>query len=376
MNNDVQRDVGKPNQNKQAEPSIFMNWFAFIIEGVGIISIPATAGWKRASRAYCEERRQWLLHESVGLVPGHGMRVDQALAEGSFNGMIPSLVFSSDQQSMAKLLIEYVVPSDGGSPIAYPIYLSISDPACAASLLQRAVGTNPRYQFRLEPDQILDLLPLFPKLKEMLSSKHDDIRQLIEVEETEQVEAAIASTLASDLASVHPVAEAYRNQLRNASYKWIVNAIGLSPLVFLAAGLGSISLGAWLLAWFEQAVPKSNAIPGIGAIIAGIGSFAWGIYLGIYCLSVPENRWISRRLRSQISMRPGGSEMADDPEALFVSMIPRESWLKIQMTMASDLLLLKLDPKEQELRMCGDTDNYVIPLDSIAKICLLRRICV
>ena len=56
---------------------------------------------------------------------------------------------------------------------------------------------------------------------------------------------------------------------------------------------------------------------------------------------------------------------ARDPEAVYVSLIPRESFAKVKLTMSSDLLLLRSDPLKGELLLEGDSDRYQIPADSI-----------
>ena len=50
-----------------------------------------------------------------------------------------------------------------------------------------------------------------------------------------------------------------------------------------------------------------------------------------------------------------------DTEAMYVSIIPREHFSQIKLTMASDLLLLKVDKKGRRLLMEGDSDRYRIP---------------
>src|SRR5262249_56557776 len=51
---------------------------------------------------------------------------------------------------------------------------------------------------------------------------------------------------------------------------------------------------------------------------------------------------------------------------VYVSIIPRESFVKVKLTMASDLLLLKLDERRRLLLMEGDCDRYRIPAGAIS----------
>jgi hypothetical protein len=51
---------------------------------------------------------------------------------------------------------------------------------------------------------------------------------------------------------------------------------------------------------------------------------------------------------------------------VYVSLIPRESFSRVRWTMASDLLLLKLDEHGRQLVMEGDSDRYRIPAGAIS----------
>src|SRR5262249_19178306 len=78
-----------------------------------------------------------------------------------------------------------------------------------------------------------------------------------------------------------------------------------------------------------------------------------------------ENRWIERRLCHEIAGRPDALVSPRDPEAIYVSLIPRESFAKVRLTMSSDLLLLGIDQAKGQLLLEGDSDRYQIPADSI-----------
>ncbi|NQT17464.1 MAG: hypothetical protein HQ582_32210 [Planctomycetes bacterium] len=102
-----------------------------------------------------------------------------------------------------------------------------------------------------------------------------------------------------------------------------------------------------------------------GAAVGAV-AFVWGAYTGIYCMSVSGHRWINRRLRREIGLRPDALVDPKSPESLFVSLVPREAFAKIQLTMTSDLLLLKIDQPQRRVVMEGDCDRYQIPAGAIA----------
>ena len=139
-----------------------------------------------------------------------------------------------------------------------------------------------------------------------------------------------------------------------------VNLIGLTPLVWFLGGAGVAGLGIWMISE-DMMLPLA-----VAALVVGMGCFAWGAYTGLYCLSVPENRWIERRLRQEIGQRPNPLVDSADPEAMYVSIIPRESFAKVQLTMSSDLLLLKIEERKRELLLEGDSDRYRIPAGAVS----------
>ncbi len=197
--------------------------------------------------------------------------------------------------------------------------------------------------------------PLFPKLSQLLASQHAELTDLPHgVTPAPAVEATV-----TDVARITPVLEPYRQRVRSKGYALWVNLIGLTTGIYFFGGGGLAALGVWLAT--EKGLPLAWA-----AVVVGALGFLWGGYVGLYCPSVPENRWINRRLRREIGQRPDTTVDPRDSQARYVSLIPRESFSKIQWTMASDLLLLKIDPRGRRLVLEGDCDRYLIPAGSIS----------
>jgi hypothetical protein len=108
-----------------------------------------------------------------------------------------------------------------------------------------------------------------------------------------------------------------------------------------------------------------------GEIIGGV-VFAVGFLLLIaYCvfetcfLSHYPSRCYLRWLRERIDRRPDAVVQADDPEAFYVQIIPRENWTISMGENASDMGLLRIDPARGELRYEGDLERWVVPAESI-----------
>lgn len=164
----------------------------------------------------------------------------------------------------------------------------------------------------------------------------------------------------SEVAEVTPIQEPFRQRVRGPRYKLWVNLLDLIPAVFFFGG-GAVLAGS-LWAIYEGATPYLWF-----AVVGGAISAAWGAYSGTLCMCVHSNRWIERRLRAEISERPEALMDAFDPESVYVSLIPRESFSEVRWTFASDLLLLKFDHSKGRLLLEGDMDRYRIPAGAIAR---------
>jgi hypothetical protein len=193
-------------------------------------------------------------------------------------------------------------------------------------------------------------------LKQLLALRHSELRDL-----PPDISPALPSEARAldDVAQVLPVPERYRQRVHCKWYALWVNLIGLIPGVFFFGGGALLAGGIWLATTKEMP---------LGWIVAAVSlpAFLWGAYLGLYCPCLPENRWINRRLRREIGLRPDFLVDPRNAESLYVSLIPRDSFVKIKLTLSSDLLLLKLDAGGRRLLMEGDCDRYWIPCGAIA----------
>jgi hypothetical protein len=351
MKTDVAEDVGRAvDQKKPRDSNVYLNWFTSSFELLCVVGICVAFAWNRARRAYCQELEQWMRREKA-ILPSNAWRaILAALEAGQLEKFVANTPKGSDAQTACHLVLEYVEPHSG-FVLDYPVYASVEalpEPG-SARMFQKIRRTQLR-QAKLEVAEVLILRPLFPKLAQRLAEQHAELRDL-------PLEVPIAPSTevpATELAQVTPVPERYRQTVRTRWYPLWVNLIGLTPMVYFFGGIGLIGGGAWLVT--EKAMPLGWAMIPVGAV-----GFAWGVYTGLYCLCVAENRWIERRLRAEIGRRPDYLVDPRDPASIYVSLIPREHFAKVRLTMSSDLLLLKIDEPQRLLVMEGDCDRYRIP---------------
>src|SRR5262249_34450801 len=234
------------------------------------------------------------------------------------------------------------VDEKSGSVFDYPVYASVED--FKPSVYGRRVRRTMLRQVELQPSEVLELRPLFPHLAQLLEMQHAQLRDLPRnILTVPEVEAAT-----SDIAEVVPVGEPYRKRVRRPGYAVAVNLRGAIPLVYFLLGGGVAAAGVWLV-YRDLAFLLGSLM-----VVAGVIGFSWGCYTAMLCLGVYENRWINRRLRQEIRQRSETWVDATDPAAMYVSIIPRESFSEVKLTLASDVLLMRLAKLKRAIFMEGD----------------------
>lgn len=357
METDVQEDVGAPDADQAEDDNVdvFGNWLLFVLELGMVVGFTTSASWSRARRAYHPELGRWAKREKALLPPDADKPFRDALDGDRLAEFVATTTPGSDAQTCCSLLIEYATPSSG-SPLEYPVYVSLEPPPRTRvwHLFRKGRGTQLR-QVKLEIAETLTLRPLFAGLTQTLAEQHEELRgQTPTVAPT-----AIPEPSAGELAEITPVQEPYRQRVRTKGYAVWVNLVALTPAVYFFGGGALVAGGGYL------AVEKSMPL-GWLAVVAGVIGVVWGGYTGLYCLCVAENRWINRRLRREISQRPAPLIDGRDAEAICVSLIPRQNFAKVQLTMSSDLLLMKIDDAARRVWMEGDCDRYCIPGGAVA----------
>ncbi len=346
MANDVQEDVGKP-QVGQKKPLAVMNWLMFLFELSCFMGIVGATGWNRARRAYSRDLRRWAHKEEVQTAPYYSENLMAAWQSGELaRGLLDAPPVGQPQQS-CKFIAEWFDDPDA-SPLDHPVYASIEDHYRTWGL--QTMRRKVLRQVELTTAEVLSLRASLPKL----ATKLDVIHPELQVAPAAVIAAPAAATETMFVATVTPIAEPYRQLVRNGAYAWNINIRDIIPVFYFLGGIGVMALGGWLCS-VEQ------IILGVLAIFVGGAGFAWGTYTSQLCISVYGNLWALSRLRTEFARRPKTLVDLSDPEVKYVSIIPRESFVKIKWTMSSDLLLMKIDQARNEIRMEGDSDQYLIP---------------
>jgi hypothetical protein len=129
----------------------------------------------------------------------------------------------------------------------------------------------------------------------------------------------------------------------------------LAPV--LAIALGGVVLGAMDL---EHGDIIGGSLIGFGVLLF-IGYCIYETFLIGYYPARCYLQW----LRERIDRRPDALVVSDDPDAFFVQIIPREKWTVVMGENASDVGLLVLDKKRDELRYEGDLERWRVPSECV-----------
>ncbi|HVK13462.1 MAG TPA: hypothetical protein VM597_32215 [Gemmataceae bacterium] len=129
----------------------------------------------------------------------------------------------------------------------------------------------------------------------------------------------------------------------------------LLPLIVGGAGIAVVSL------------TESAEGTVFGGILIGLGVLlfiAYCVYETCFIGIFPARCYL-KWLRQRIDRRSDPVVRADDPDAFFVQVIPREKWTVSMGENAADVGLLRVDEKKQELRYEGDRERWVVPAECI-----------
>jgi hypothetical protein len=355
LQNDIVEEVG-PNPAKvapgpRAGQSI-MNSFLFVFELLCCVFPAALAANQRAGRAFSPASDRWMKKESISFRHGAAAMLQEGLERDALGEVLPNLPPASDVRTDTLLTLEY---SSDGSPFDEPIYATIEE---YGPFNLKSLGRN-RYpvirQIELTTAETLHLAPLFKGLSQSLAASHEELRGV--ALQSPAVRRVAANT--SDVAIIEPVPEPFQNKVRTKGYAIWVNLIDLIPLLVMAAGGGLAFLGGQ---WISQGRMLAVAIP---TLVVGIVLGVLGMYVAGFQVSLLTNRWIRKRLLQELRLRP-------DPwidlseETTYMSLIPRENFAVIKLTLSSDLMLCQLRDSQLDFVLEGDSNRYRIPMGAIS----------
>ena len=335
-----------PAPGPQAAPAAnparrLFSWGMLLFEGLCVGAFPAFPGWRRASRPFSEEEGRWLHEYLFYLEPEDAREMAGALAEGDAAALadsarpIPLQAFT--RQGEVRL---YYLPHKPDTPV----YLTL-----------RVVDTRPwshgwpqnlATRVRLSADEAL-------ALAEQVRPPGGRFGALDVLPVPDRPRRAAPAAVIEDL----PPDGAGTVLKGRVVASFLV--VALAPLVLallIAAGLG-VAVG---LHWSDL-----GGAAKLGAAVAALAGLVTGCVLSVRYGDGLVARLQQRRLAAAVRQRPGALVHPDDPDAVYVGVVPRKNWGRLMLETAEDIGLLRIDPGRRELLFEGARQRWRIPGDSI-----------
>lgn len=98
----------------------------------------------------------------------------------------------------------------------------------------------------------------------------------------------------------------------------------------------------------------------IGLAIAGVSA-----YLGLRNTTKIANSYLRRVARNEVRSRAERIVDPDDPNVIFVELVPRRNWTRLMLETATDVGYLLLDEDRREVLFEGDRERMRIPASAI-----------
>jgi hypothetical protein len=167
---------------------------------------------------------------------------------------------------------------------------------------------------------------------------------------------------AGRLAEISPVEDPFAGRIMSNSFVIFGLVLGLL-IVPLFLGSGVMTLGGFYLCSQEarnDGWPAALTDNAVFIVALGIPLLLGSIYVAFRCPNLFAEWCLRRRAKREIRSRPDWIVDPDDPEAMFVQIVPRCNWGRIMLETATDVGFLKVDASRREILFEGDKERYRI----------------
>lgn len=166
-------------------------------------------------------------------------------------------------------------------------------------------------------------------------------------------------------ARIEPLPEAERGRNLGGPHLGIALAMSLGPLlVGLFGGLGLLGFTVYQMVWAGAA----GSLELTGMALGGMALIALGFWYGLRYSSLVPSLYLRVVARRAIATRLDACVDPNDPEAVYVDVIPRAHWGKVMVREMSDTGFLKCDPYGREVLFEGDLERWRIPAGSLLSV--------
>jgi hypothetical protein len=170
---------------------------------------------------------------------------------------------------------------------------------------------------------------------------------------------AEAPRQAAPAAAIEDLPPADAGKVLNKRVFAVLTVIALGPLAL--ALLVAVGLGIFVAVFWSDLGGAAKAGAAVIAVAGLVAALAFTVQYGDFIPSRIQQRLLAAAVRQ----RPGALVQPDDPDVLYVGVVPRENWGRVMLETSTDIGLLKIDARRRELLFEGDKQRWRIPADSI-----------
>jgi len=377
---DVLREAHMPQAAQPKKPGVVdevFNWFFFGSELIIVVALFAGTGVTRASRAYCECCGKWMERETLKLPSGQGAELWSALERGDAANVRRALANTSRKEAAAGSVTVECCPTCAAEGLPADVFFSVQDvplPGARVPIRTRVAWLfKPRYAPKLrdiashaalDPREVVLVAPAFSKLKALIAAQPASFPE-IEVESPDAQDGGDGRSREwkGRLATVNAVEPADAGRVLTRTNALLQTAIGV---ILIFGGLGLAFVPSIVIAHLPGQQPDWLVGVGVVAMMLMIAlNLVW--LVGSYPMYFTM-RFMLWQTRRAFDARLNPAVDLNDPELVFVDIVPPINRGKHMMENASDIGFLKIDKSRRELIFEGDRERYWIPAESILEV--------
>jgi hypothetical protein len=362
---DVTRDAHTPrDSDRERSPSAGLNWFRFGIESIGVVAIVTASAYRRSRKPYCEQCHKWLVREITTFEPGKEAAILESLQTVSPRALA-ALCATPAYPTIpnAMLAVEYCPSLKDGMTRDCPTYLSLksitANPKGATlDTFEQSKGKLLARAVQVDASELPALALRFPVFETYTGrAAVASLRPKEEPDDTRE-------EVPGEFAEVTPLGSDHAGKVLTKKMILIGNALGVCVLVAFIGGLGLLAWGASILDRVDKGM--SDAKPaGIALCVIGGASVLSALIGMLFDSSFGGNRILRKAFKAELARRSGVLVDANDPDAIFVEIVPKLTWGKMMLENASDVGLLVVDKARREIRFEGDKERWRVPANAI-----------
>jgi hypothetical protein len=316
-------------------------WVFFAMDATAALIPPFGVGWALASRPFSERHRRWMKTHTTRVMPAVADVILTGLTGAGKVAFAERLrpAITVPPEMAAELRFNYL-PDE----IDAPIYLTV------AQLVFSGKKNQPPAQRVVMNRELLD------------ADEARVIAAAVNLPRTGEATRSLppAAALAEHVSGrVVPLPPEEAGKIDTRGFVLRANLVQLAPLLLALIVGASLGVLAYLR-WDDWPPLALRSLIGV-AVVVGVGLLIFQVRYELFLAT----NYHHRRVLSVLSGRAESFVDPDDPEAVFVEVIPRAHWGKLMAQNATDVGLLKVDRQRRAVLFEGDRERWVVPAESL-----------